>query len=545
MTTTCAECSASFESTDADHDLLERVAPVFAGKKESIPLPTLCPECRWQRRLAWRNERTLYKRKCDLTGREMFSMHPIDAPFPVYYISDWLTDRWDATSYGRVFDFSRPFFEQFKKLCDSVPHFSLFVDPAMDQNSEYTNCSSEARNCYLITQAEKNEDCYYSRGINNCKDCCDSLRINHCELCFECINVSHSHRCLYCQDCDNCSDCFFCTDVRGCRHCFGCHGLVQKEYHIFNQPVSREEWTEKVRNLKLNDAVIAHMREQSEETRLKIPQRALHVVQCENSIGDHIQQCKNSRFAFDSKDLEECAYCYELLNGARFCMDFSMWGLRCELLYECNGCGYDVYRTLFSNHCWQGITDVLYCDSCFPSVKNCFGCFGLKRSQYCILNKQHTKEEYEALVPKIIAHMRETGEWGEFFPIGCSPFAYNEALSNEFFPRSREEVRSKGWRWREEDGSKVQGGNSDVQVCIVTGKPYKIIPQERRFYERLGLPLPQKSPAQRHRERLARKNPRRLWDRFCAKCEKSIRTSYAPERSEIVYCEECYLKAVY
>jgi hypothetical protein len=141
--------------------------------------------------------------------------------------------------------------------------------------------------------------------------------------------------------------------------------------------------------------------------------------------------------------------------------------------------------------------------------------------------------------------MRSAGEWGEFFPIACSPFAYNEALSNEFFPRSREEVRSKGWRWREEDGSKVQGGNSDVQVCIVTGKPYKIIPQERRFYERLGLPLPQKSPAQRHKERMARKNPRCLWDRSCAKCEKPIRTSYAPERPEIVYCEECYLQTVY
>jgi hypothetical protein len=31
--------------------------------------------------------------------------------------------------------------------------------------------------------------------------------------------------------------------------------------------------------------------------------------------------------------------------------------------------------------------------------------------QYCILNKQYTKEEYEELVPKIIEHMKKTGEW--------------------------------------------------------------------------------------------------------------------------------------
>lgn len=542
---TCKQCGMAFEVMDGDLALLERVSPVFNGKKEPIPPPTHCPQCRWQRRLSWRNERTLYKRKCDLTGREMFSMHPPDAPFPVYYISNWLSDAWDATAYGREYDFSRPFFEQFKRLCESVPHFSLFVDPAMDQNSEYTNCSSEARNCYLISQAEKNEDCYYSRGINNCKDCCDCLRVNHLELCYECINVSHSFHCLYCQDCDNCSDCFFSSDLRGCRNCFGCHGLVQKEYHIFNRPVAKEEWAENVEKLQLTHAIIEHMKERSTETRLKVPQRALRIIQCENSSGDHIQQCKNSRFVFDSKDLEEAAYCYELLNGARYCMDFSMWGLRCELLYECNGCGYDVYRTLFSNHCWQGITDVLYCDSCFPSVKNCFGCFGLKRAQYCILNKQYSQGEYEMLVPRIIAHMRETGEWGEFFPIALSPFAYNEALCNEFFPLSKEEILAKSWKWREEEIPKASEGETDVRTCAVTGKPYKVIPQELRLYERLGLSLPEKCPAQRHRERLARKNPRKLWSRTCAKCQKSMQTTYSPERPEIVYCEECYLREVY
>ena len=39
---------------------------------------------------------------------------------------------------------------------------------------------------------------------------------------------------------------------------------------------------------------------------------------------------------------------------------------------------------------------------------NLFGCVGLKSKEYCILNKQYTKEAWEALVPQIIEHMKKT-----------------------------------------------------------------------------------------------------------------------------------------
>jgi len=41
------------------------------------------------------------------------------------------------------------------------------------------------------------------------------------------------------------------------------------------------------------------------------------------------------------------------------------------------------------------------------------------------------------------------------------------------------------------------------------------------------------------------RNPRRLFNRKCMKCDKQIQTSYAPEKPEIVYCEECYVEEVY
>ncbi len=562
MKNTCRNCKQAFEVSAEDAAYYKRISPVIGGRTFAVPPPTLCPECRWQRRLASRNERALYRRQCDLSGRQIIAMHPAEVPFPVYEITEWQGDKWDALQFGRPFDFSRPFFPQFKELCDSVPHFSLFIDPLMNINSDFTNCASESKNCYLITQAEKNEDCYYSRGINRCKDCCDCLRVNGCELCYEGINLSGCYQCFYCQDCDNCATCYFSSDLRGCKHCFGCHGLSQKEYYFYNQKLSKVEWLAKIRELTFTLGNIRQWREESRKARLQVPQKAVHILQCEDVTGDHLQQCRDAKLCFDSKDLEHCAYCYEVLNGAKYSYDYSMWGITCELLYECNGCGYNAYSLLFSAHCWNNVSFLIYCDSCFPAVRNCFGCFGLRNKEYCVFNTQYTKEQYESLLPRIIEHMMASGEWGEFFPIENSGYAYNEALSNEYFPMEKAAVLAKGWRWREDDAAAAPTSGKAVPLaetidearedictevlrCAVSKKPYRITKAEFAFYKRLGLPLPDASPDQRHKERVARRNPRHLWPRTCASCSRDIVTTYSPERPETVYCEECYLREVY
>ncbi len=562
MQKTCKNCQISFEIYPEDLAFYERISPTFDGKKFPIPTPTLCPTCRWQRRTAFRNERTLYHATCGLSGKSMISMHRPDVPFPVYSINEWRSDKWNPLDYGRDFDFSRPFFEQFKELCDRVPHFNLFVDPDMDVNSEYTNCADHSKNCYLISQAENNEDCYYTRGINQCKDCVDDLRIQQSELCYECVGLFSCYRCLYCQDCENSVDCAFSSDLKGCKNCFGCHGLVQKQYYFFNQPLSKEEWEKRVQELELTPVLIEELQAQSETVRLQTPHRAVHQTQCENVTGDHLVQCKNSHDVYDSKDLEECAYCYEILNGAKYAYDYSMWGVNAELLYECNGVGNNAYNVLFTNHGWQNLTNVLYSESCFPSVKDCFGCFGLRRAQYCIFNKQYTKEEYESMVARILEHMQKTGEWGEFFPIEMSPFAYNETVAQLVLPLSKEQVLAKGWKWYEREEAKAQYIGPDVEIpskiretsdeitkqilrCKKTGKLYKVIPQELNFYRKMGVPVPLVCPEQRLLDRAARRNPRVLWNRACSACGQNTLSSYAPNRPEIVYCEACYLKTVY
>jgi len=84
-------------------------------------------------------------------------------------------------------------------------------------------------------------------------------------------------------------------------------------------------------------------------------------------------------------------------------MDVSMIGDVVDMMLEAHASGYNGYKSAFVNLCRTN-SELLYCDYCM-NCQNCFGCAGLKNQQYCILNKQYTKEEYEKLVPQIIEKM--------------------------------------------------------------------------------------------------------------------------------------------
>jgi hypothetical protein len=206
---------------------------------------------------------------------------------------------------------------------------------------------------------------------------------------------------------------------------------------------------------------------------------------------------------------------------------------------------------------------------------DCFACVGLRNKQYCVFNKQYSKEEYEALVPKIIEHMAKAGEWGEFFPSSISPFGYNETVAQEYFPMTREETLAKGFIWSDYEppfpkvektipASKLPENIEDVPddilnwaiECEITKRPFRIIKQELDFYRKHRLPIPKRHPDQRHLDRMALRNPRKLFERTCdcPDCAKNhaapdgkptkFLTTYSPDRSEKVYCEKCYAKEI-
>lgn len=253
----------------------------------------------------------------------------------------------------------------------------------------------------------------------------------------------------------------------------------------------------------------------------------MRLLNCEDCIGDFLKNSKNVLESFNVENVEDSKFMYDTFD-TKDSYDMYINSLS-EQCYECLSTLGNM-RTAFNSYCWDGCNNLYYCDSCF-SCSDLFGCIGLRHKKYCILNKQYTKEEYEQLVPRIIEHMMKTNEYGEFFPIKLSPFAYNETVAQEYFPLEQERVEKEGWQWRDEIEKKSYKGPvykipddiSDVSdsiikeilLCEVTQKPYRIISQELEFYKKFKLPLPRRCPDQRYRDRLVLRNPRKLWERDC------------------------------
>jgi hypothetical protein len=366
--------------------------------------------------------------------------------------------------------------------------------------------------------------------------------------------------------------------------------LKNKRYHIFNKPYSKEEYLAKVKELSLDTREgIARAQAKLAEIAPGYPVKYLHGNRNVGTTGDYIHDSKASARCYEAEGLEDCKdinFGYHTKNTR----DAYVIVENSQFSYEVVS-GIALNNAKMSYCAWTDF-DVTYCDTCENS-NNLFGCVGLRKKQYCILNKQYSKEEYDALVAKIVRHMQDMpykddqGEhrYGRFFPVSLSPFGYNETAAQEEFPMTPEEAKAQGFTWREQEekdhkitmpASKVSGSAAEVREeiadevigCAHEGKcsdgcsrAFKVTPQELQFYKQMNLPLPVLCWQCRHMRRRRMKNPPLLKERKCecggtmgksiygntaehfhgqSSCPNEFETTYAPDRPEIVYCEQCY-----
>ena len=529
----CFWCKNSFEISAEDRDFYQKIA---------VAEPTLCSSCREQRRLAFRNERNLYRRNSALSGQPLLSYLSSDKPYKIYSQEEWWSDKWDALDYGRDFDFSKPFFEQFKELLLSVPRMNILL--WQSENCDYCNFVDFCRDCYLLFAASNCQDCYYSNLLDSCRDCMDSTSLKKSELCYDCVDCVGCNNLAASIRCENSHDLAFCFDCRSCEDCFGCFNLTHKKYHIFNQPYSAEEYLKKRKELVYGKSM-DYLRFKSgflERCRNQAIHKAVNNINCENCLGDNLSNSKNARECFESNNLNDCAYAQFSMNSSDAYDIFGSSNKGCEVAYEAvclEG------KNIISGFYIAGYNDIYYSDF-VAFCSNVFGCAGLRHKEFCILNKQYSREEYFAILAKIIEHMKKTGEWGEFFPVNLSPFAYNETVAQEVFPMKKEQILAKGWAWKDPENKDLakQSLPVDKQVllCGRCGKNYKLIEKELAFYKKMRLPLPQVCHNCRHGERSALRNPRKLSPKQCLSCGSRIKTSCSPQGKEKVYCEKCYRK---
>lgn len=526
-------------------------------RKMQVPAPRLCPDERSLRRMAFANQRTLYHRTCSGSGKRIISNYSPDQDVPVYDIDYWYSDKWDQFSTGRDYDFSRPFFEQYAELLKVAPRPNLQRNPQFDENSDFTNYAGKNKNCYLIFDSDKNRDCYYSYSVNSCEDVVDCFRVEQCELCYECIDCTNCYGCAFLQNCDNCSNSMFLKSCIGCAECFGCVNLRNKRYYFLNEKYSKDEYERKLAGLELEKcSKLEKFRTEFLEFTKQFPQKYIQGVQNENVLGDYLTNCKNAFYCFDSRKLWDCKYITQAFDDAKDCMDCTEVGDGVELFYETCYTGYEGQFVRFTSHALGRASDLTYCYFS-PHCSDCFGCVGIHHAKYVILNKPYSESEYKELVPRIIEHMKETGEWGEFFPPQLSPFPYNITHAYDYFPLTREEALRRGYTWLDKEereyqpsSYKVPDALSEVKDdildtvlgCEASGKNYKVQKAELAFHRKLSVPLPRLCPDERHLRRLRLRNPRTLYKRTCAVSGREILTTLSPDRPEQVVCEEEFLK---
>lgn len=559
MQRVCANgwCGQTFDVTDEDLAFYQKMPPMFGGKTCSIPPPTRCPDCRTVRRMRCRNERFLYRRTCDLSGKSILSSYPSGTPFPVYEREEWLSDRWDPMTYGRAIKVDQSFLAQFGELLQAVPRAAL--NGKNVENCDYCNFSFNSRDCYLTPCSYYSESLLYSYWMLYAKDCVDCSYLFRSQRCYESTDCNHSYECFHCTLCHSCSDCHQSYDCVGCSHCFGCVGLRHKSYCVFNEQLTPDAYAKQLPVLREKFATDHALRRTRDALMSPHPRRASTQEKTEECTGDYVFESSRCTSSFQVFLSQDCRFLQDA-DSTHDSMDTYHAGWS-RLLYETYS-PVRLHSAAFSTQCWDG-SNVYYCDTC-QSCTDCFGCVALKHGRYCILNKQYTKEEYERLVPVIIGTMRRDGHWGEF-PLPVSDMhTYNETMAQEYFPLTKDQALTRGYRWSDYEvplpkaekiikASDLPSSIDDIPddilrwaiECDTTKKLFKVIKQELDFYRQMSLPVPRLHPDERHRRRMALRNPRKLWSRQCAKCSKPIETTYAPDRLETVFCEECYLKEVY
>lgn len=544
----CRNCKQSFTIEPEDFAMYE---------KSGIPPSDMCPRCRWKHLLAFWTFGRFRIAKSALSGKNIITIYPESVPFPLYEHKEWVSDAWDPLAYGRGYDASRSFFDQFDALQKEVPH-----PHASGTNNFKCEWSDDAWSC---------KDCYLSRSMEGCEELSYGYRNlrskNSLDLTF-CFDVEQSYDCFYCFKCYqvrhsfNSRDCIgsaFLADCRNCQNCFMCWNLRNKQYHIMNQPYSRGEYERKMKEFNLDSraGVDKLKREFGRILREEVLHRENFNVNTANSDGNFLDRTKNCIDVFFVQDSENVRHSFRGWKYKDVIDTVGSIGERTALSVM-DGYSYD---TIMTSHCGN-VRFSAYCDFC-ENCEYCFGCSGLREKKFCILNKQYSEADYKKLTVQIKEDMQKRGEWGRPFPLAMAYSGYNLSLAHLFYPETKERIAAMGGKWDEvpapdykdaiqsdELPDRIEDVKDDIVkqriICPETKLSYNIAPHELQFYRQHGIPLPRRHFDWRTLDRF-RPMTRMIEPQKgkCAVCGKEITHYYAPDLGyRKIACVECYQREV-
>ena len=312
-----------------------------------------------------------------------------------------------------------------------------------------------------------------------------------------------------------------------------CWNLRGKQYHIQNQPYTKEAYFEELK--KYNLGSWKTIQTLKEEWRALVQGYAVHrenlTLKITNSSGNYLTNCKQCVNCYYWEISEECYNCLRGLNNKSIIDCTGIWDVELGGNAAHSYRGYMMKSCVWSNRCRY----CEYVDQCFD-CEYCFGCVGLKNKRYCILNKQYSKEEYEALRERIIESMKKEGMYGDFFPYDLAYSGYNLSVAQIYFPKKKEEALAFGAAWEDVSDAHHEGmptselpddikdadENITAQplICPETGYRFNIAPRELAFHREMNIPLPRVHPDARNLARFRQINvltPNRYQCIFCKK----------------------------
>jgi len=365
-------------------------------------------------------------------------------------------------------------------------------------------------------------------------------------------------------------ECLFCRDSQNCQNCFASANLKNKKYWAWNKPLTKEDYLAEVARYDIGSyASYTELQKKAEEHWRKQMVKSEYNEFVTNCTGSNIFHSKNAKDCIEVSQCEDSRYLFRMFGPSnKDCYDISMWGNNLSLSYEGMVIGESSSMVRFCCEAGINLNDAEYCKLSTGGSHH-FGCVGMKKGDYSILNRQYSKEEYEEMTNRIRTQMNEMPytdsrgnvyRYGEFFPPEFSPFAYNTTLAQNFFPLTKDQVGEKKYGWYEhaieEHETTMKAGSLPDHIkdtpdsildekiaCNKCERAYRIIEMELKFHRQMNVPLPRECPFCRINEKIdiwVKTNERNK--RQCSGCNIEIESPYQKEEHAEVYCRKCYLE---
>lgn len=492
MKINCRISQKTFELGLVDSEILKKVTNLNPWLGKNTPYPKVLPEILIRQIAAYGNTMNFYHSKSAISGKPQLSRYnPLRNK--VTSIEEYFTDLNDNTKFGRNYDFNKSFFTQFSELLKDTYLPPLTILNC--ENCDYVNGVANSKNCYLAFSTVDCEDCLYSYATHKCSSCVDCNYCNDCQYCYDSTNLTDCYQVFSSFECQNSRDLYTCFDCKSCHDCISCSKLEHKSYCIFNKQYSKEEYFSKLNEIINSDLLEKIINDFYLKTDFN---NCNTIVNCEDCSGAYIKNSKNIKECFNSYESQDCSFCITAAksNDCAFGYFFQQ-----DLSFA--GAAYFGHNSHFSYSVQHGEGN-WYSLCLFQNCNNCFGCIGLNKKDYCILNKQYSKQEYFEMLPRIVEHMKKDQIWGEFLPAATAPYSYDTSFANEWYEPIQEHWIEKIGFYRGELPEDILYGNpsilssklsdkdilNSIYQCNVSNKSYKIISKELAFLRKYKLPLP-------------------------------------------------------